>query len=176
MPGMTTRSRLTALAAPLLLAGLLGVMSAGCSGGGDRATSAPLSAAERSAQGKALAALDDQWSKAAASRDTARIASFYSEDAVIYPPGSPPVTGRAAAQEVWGLLVADPAFSLSWSATHAEVAACGDLGFTSGPYQATLTGPGGAKILERGKFLCVWRRQSDGTWKAAHDMWNADAP
>jgi len=47
-------------------------------------------------------------------------------------------------------------------------------GFTSGPYEASYQGPDGAMINEKGKFLCVWRKPADGSWKAVHDMWNTD--
>lgn len=124
---------------------------------------------------RALALLDDEWSKAAATRDAARVASFYAEDAVAYPPGEPMVVGREAAKKVWAAYFAEESFSISWKSAHAEVAESGELGFTSGPYEASYNGPDGKAVREKGKFLCIWRKQADGSWKATHDMWNADA-
>lgn len=129
----------------------------------------------RQAAAAELVALDERWSQAAASRDLHRIASFYADDACVYPPGAPAMTGRAEAEKVWASLLGDSSFSLSWSAQHASVADSGELGFTAGPYHATFTTPDGTVLKEEGKFLCVWRRQRDGSWKAAHDMWNANA-
>ena len=126
-------------------------------------------------EAKALAKLDDAWSAAAASKDVEKVASFYAEDAVAYPPNEPVCVGRAAAKKVWAAYFADASFKISWKSTHAEVSKGGDLGFTSGPYEASYKGPDGAAINEKGKFLCVWKKQGDGSWKAIHDMWNTDA-
>ena len=128
--------------------------------------------ADISGEGKILAKLDDEWSTAAATRDAKRVASFYAEDAIAYPPNEPMVVGRAAAEKVWAKYFTDPSYNLSWKTTHAEV--IGDLGYTSGTYEDSFVGPDGKKIEGKGKYLCVWKKQSDGTWKAVHDMWNSD--
>jgi uncharacterized protein (TIGR02246 family) len=128
---------------------------------------------EMDANAKALAKLDDDWSAAAATRDAAKVASFYAEDALAYPPNEPVAVGRAAAQKVWAAYFADPSFRISWKTTHAEVN--GDLGFTSGTYEDSFKGPDGKLVEEKGKYLCVWKKQKDGSWKAIHDMWNADS-
>ncbi len=132
-------------------------------------------ASEIDAGGKALAKLDDDWSKTAATRDAAKVASFYAEDAVAYPPNEPVSVGRAAAKKVWAAYFADPTFDISWKTTYAEVAKSGDLGFTAGTYEASLKGPDGKQVTEKGKYLCTWKLQKDNTWKAIHDMWNADS-
>jgi hypothetical protein len=58
----------------------------------------PASAADMDASAKVLAKLDDEWSAAAATRDVDRVASFYADDAVAYPPNEPVANGRAAAK------------------------------------------------------------------------------
>lgn len=125
------------------------------------------------ANAKALARLDDDWSAAAATRDAAKVASFYADDALAYPPNEPVAVGKAAAQKVWAAYFAEPSFRISWKTTHAEVN--GDLGFTSGSYEDSFKGPDGKLVQEKGKYLCVWKKQKDGSWKAIHDMWNADS-
>lgn len=128
-----------------------------------------------SAKAKMLIKLDDDWSAAAGRRDVDRVASFYAEDAIAYPPGEPVAVGRAAAKKVWAAYFADPTFSISWKTVHAEVAKSGDLGYTTGTYEASYKGPDGKPVAEKGKYLCTWKLQGDGTWKAIHDMWNTDA-
>jgi ketosteroid isomerase-like protein len=135
----------------------------------------PAFAGDMDANAKVLAKLDDDWSKAAATRDADRVASFYAEDAIAYPPQEPVAVGRAAAKKVWAAYFADKSFAISWKTTHAEVAKSGDVGYTSGPYEASFQGPDGKRASEKGKYLCVWRKQKDGTWKAVHDMWNSDS-
>ncbi len=110
-----------------------------------------------------LAKLDDDWSKAAATRDADRVASFYAEDAIAYPPNEPVAIGRAAAKKVWASYFADVTFSISWKAVHAEVAKSGDLGYTAGTYEASFKGPDGKQVSEKGKYVCTWRKQKGGT-------------
>ena len=124
---------------------------------------------------KVLVKLDEAWSAEAGKRDAGAVSSFYAEDAIVYPPNEPVMKGRAAAKKVWTAYFAEPSFNISWKTKHAEVASGGDLGFTSGTYEDSFNGPDGKKVHETGKFLCVWKKQADGTWKAIHDMWNADA-
>jgi ketosteroid isomerase-like protein len=135
----------------------------------------PVPAGDMDASARVLAKLDEDWSAAAAARDLEKVSAFYAEGAIAYPPGQPAAIGRDAARRVWTALLADAGFSLSWKATHAEVAASGDLGYTTGTYEATVSGPDGKPAREKGKYVCIWRKGPDGAWKAIHDIWNADA-
>jgi ketosteroid isomerase-like protein len=135
-----------------------------------------LAADDLDANAKALAKLDDEWSKAAATKDARIVASFYAENCVAYPPNEPAAVGLAAAEKVWSAYFADPAFvSISWKTVYTEVAKSGDLGFTAGAYEVAFNGPDGKPGIEKGKYLCTWSKQKDGAWKAVHDMWNADS-
>ena len=62
--------------------------------------------------------------------------------------------------------------SLSWQPVFASVAASRDLGFTIGDYTSTGRGPTGAAVQRFGKYLTVWRLQSDGTLKFVVDGGN----
>lgn len=55
--------------------------------------------------------------------------------------------------------------SLSWRPTYADVAGSLDLGFTVGEYSITSRGATGAAVQRFGKYLTVWKRQPDGSWK-----------
>jgi len=127
------------------------------------------------ADAKLLAKLDDDWSKVAATKDADKVAAFYADDAVAYPPNEPVANGREAAKKVWATYLGLPDFAISWKTVHAEVAASGDIGFTAGTYELSFKGPDGKKVAEKGKYLCTWKKQKDGNWKAVHDMWNSDA-
>lgn len=129
----------------------------------------------KEASAKVLTRLDEEWSAAAATRDVERVSSFYAEDAITYPPNEPAAVGRAAAKKIWATMLADPTFVLAWKAVHAEVSRSGELGYTAGTYEASSKGPDGKQVIEKGKYLCTWKLQKDGTWKAIHDMWNADS-
>jgi ketosteroid isomerase-like protein len=46
------------------------------------------------------------------------------------------------------------------------------LGFTVGEYTLTGRGPTGAAVQRFGKYLTVWKRQPNGSWKFAVDGGN----
>jgi len=137
------------------------------------APSAP--AVDTDALAQQLVQLDDDWSAAAGARDIEAVAAFYAPDAVAYPPGAVVAVGYDAAKQVWAGYFADSTYAISWKTTSAEVAASGELGFTAGTYEDSYIGPDGTLIRGGGKYLCVWQRQADGSWKAVHDMWNTDS-
>ena len=130
-------------------------------------------ASEMSAEAKSLVKMDDEWSASAGKRNVDLLVSFYADDATAYPPGDKAATGKAALKAVWAG-IADPNYSLSWKASNAGVSASGEMGFTSGTFVENIKGTDGKTTTATGKFLCVWKKQKDGKWKAIHDMWNYD--
>ena len=40
----------------------------------------------------------------------------------------------------------------------------------------TVTLPGAAPIEDRGKYLTIWRKQADGSWKVQRGTFNSDLP
>lgn len=133
-------------------------------------------AADPNAIGQELTRLDDEWSKAAAGglKNVDSVASFYAADAIAYPPNEPIAVGKEAAKRVWAAYFADSTYAISWKTTHAGGSKGGDIGFTTGTYEDSFVGPDGKRVMGRGKYVCVWAKQADGTWKAIHDTWNAD--
>lgn len=81
-----------------------------------------------------------------------------------------PVAGCIAAE--WSV---DQSFRISWQATQVDVSKSGELGYVTGSHEDSFKGKDGKLVKETGKFLEVWHKQADGSWKCIHDMWNADA-
>lgn len=152
---------------PLVFATILGFV--GIFGSGTSALAAGIADNAR-----VLAGLDSEWSAAAVKRDAELIASFYAEDAVVYPPNGVIITGRIAAGKFWASGLADPTYSISWKAVNAAVSKDEDLGFTSGTYEESYKGADGKMVANTGKYVTVWAKDKDGNWKAIHDIWNAD--
>jgi hypothetical protein len=69
-----------------------------------------------------------------------------------------------------------PGFSLQFSPTKADVGASGDIGYTTGTYEMSMSDGAGNAMPEKGKYVAVWKKQPDGQWKAVADIVNADAP
>ncbi|MGH8286688.1 MAG: DUF4440 domain-containing protein [Steroidobacteraceae bacterium] len=62
-----------------------------------------------------------------------------------------------------------PGFAIKWTPEKAVVGASGDVGYTTGTYEMTAEG-----ATERGKYVTVWKKQSDGSWKVVEDIFNAN--
>ena len=76
------------------------------------------------------------------------------------------VTGPAAILGLMAPAFADPGFSLLWDP---DLAAGTDpWGWTSGRYVSTRPSAEGP-VTREGRYLTVWQRQPDGTWKVAVD-------
>ena len=58
----------------------------------------------------------------------------------------------------------------------ADLSTAGDLGCTRGTYESPMLGPDGQQLLERGKWVLVWKRQADGQWRIVVDIFNTDTP
>jgi len=58
---------------------------------------------------------------------------------------------------------------LAWQPAFAHMAAAGDLGFTTGPWEAKAD-RGDANPSGYGHFVTLWKKQPDGTWKFVVDL------
>jgi len=57
-----------------------------------------------------------------------------------------------------------------------EASRSGDLAVSTGTYELTYNDPAGKLVTERGKYLEVWRKQADGTWRMVVESFNSDLP
>ena len=111
------------------------------------------------------------WNQAYASRDAAKLAGAYANDAALANPGAPLVTGGDAIRKETGGFAADPNLKVQFASDRIQVAASGDLAYTRGHYTMTATNPT-TKQAENsaGSYLTVWQKQPDGMWKAVEDF------
>jgi uncharacterized protein (TIGR02246 family) len=130
----------------------------------------------KSAIEQALRDLDTQWSAAAGAKDVDKTVSFYSDDAIVMPPNASAATTKEAIRKVWQDLLASPGVNMNWKTTKVEVSKSGDMAYASGTYELTMNDPSGKPVTDRGKYLVVWEKQSDGKWKCGADIWNSDLP
>lgn len=100
--------------------------------------------------------------------------SFLADDAIFMPSGAPLARG-ADIRASWEELLSLPGFGLEWRPASAHVAQAGDLGYTVGTYELTVR-PEGAAVVTVGKYVTLWKKQADGSWKVAVDCFNADSP
>ena len=130
------------------------------------------SAGSQAAVQSEILRLDREWLQAAQAHDVDRAVSFWAEDAVVFPPGSPPVAGRAAIRDYVVKSFQTPGFSIAWKTTSVAVSRGGDIAYTTGTNRVTFSAQDGGQVAIDGKAVVVWRRQKDGAWKCVIDIWN----
>jgi len=129
----------------------------------------------RSADADAIREQDAQWSRTAGTGDLDATVSYYSDDASVLPPNAPLATDKAAIRTLWAALIA-PTVSTSWTATKVDVARSGDVGYAVGTYDVKPKDPANKGAADHGKFVEIWKKQPDGKWKCAVDIFNSDVP
>ncbi len=122
-----------------------------------------------------IRAADAQWLAATKARDTEKAASFWSDDATILMPNSPPITGKKAIREYVAESFNSPDFSIVWRTDKVVVAISGDMAYSTGTDQVTLR-VGKQAVSSKNNGLVVWKKQEDGQWKVAIDIATPSAP
>jgi len=89
-------------------------------------------------------------------------------DSTLFQPG--PVNGREVVSAA-----EDPPFILSWYPVTADIAAGGDLGFTTGPYSVKPKDPAETR-RGSGHYTSVWRRDASGKWELLVDLGTRHPP
>jgi ketosteroid isomerase-like protein len=119
--------------------------------------------------------LDKAFMSALNRKDAAALVKgFYAPDAVLMPPNHEAVKGRPHIQRFLQGLIDAGAADFTLKTTKIESA--GPLAYGRGVYGFSLPAPDGSRVRNAGKYVVVYRRQRDGTWKAVADIFNSDHP
>ena len=129
-------------------------------------------AVDLEAERNALMAVDKGWSESI--DDTNEFLSYFADDAFFMPFGAPLARGEEI-RTTWEHLVSNPGFAVEWAATSADVAESGELGYTIGTFKSTAE-QDGALMETVGKYVTVWSKQADGSWKVQVDSFNTNGP
>ncbi len=121
----------------------------------------------------AIRASTESYAQAVRAGDWAGMAALYTEDAVLMAPNEPAVQGRAAV-EAW--IAASPPIT-EFSLAVVEIDGRGDLAYVRGTGSSTMMPEGASEPIQNTfKYVEIRRRQPDGTWLIAVDIWNSDQP
>jgi uncharacterized protein (TIGR02246 family) len=131
----------------------------------------------RAADEKAIRDGEVAWNADWAAKDVEKIVAHYSDDATMMVPDAPIMKGKDAIRAGLKPMLGDASLSLNFTATSADVSKSGDIAYTQGTYSLTVTdGKTKKPVTEKGKYVTVYKKQADGSWKAVEDINNADAP
>jgi uncharacterized protein (TIGR02246 family) len=107
------------------------------------------------------------------SQNAAKIAQLYTADASLLPPSAPRQHGRDAVQAFWQTAIGVGLRDVALTTT--EVEESGDTATELGTVSATLPGDPGKRVSLHGKYIVLWKKGADGTWRLHRDIWNFDA-
>jgi uncharacterized protein (TIGR02246 family) len=105
--------------------------------------------------------------------DAAGVAAHYTDDAALLPPHAARIDGREEIQGVWQALIDADVRDVTM--TTQEVDVFGDVANEVGAISATAPGEDGGRVQMAGKYVAVWKRGSDDSWRLHRDIWNFDA-
>ena len=107
-------------------------------------------------------------------KDAAGHAAVYASDGMAMHSSMPAWKGRSAIEEnAKGAFDAMDFADVKFTTQDVEVS--GDIAVETGTYSMTV-GPKGQKgAADSGKYITVWKRQADGSWKIHRDISNSDA-
>jgi ketosteroid isomerase-like protein len=128
------------------------------------------------AEGDSLMKLSRDWSAKVATAPVDDWIDFWAEDAVMMPPGLPPVRGKAAIRQYVETAAKLPGFQIRWEPESVFVSQSGDLAYMIERNVSTFNDPHGHPVTAYGKVVTVWRKDADGSWRNVVDMWNEAPP
>ena len=116
---------------------------------------------------------DAEWAALSSKgQDVDRIVAFWTDDARVFAPGLPAFSGKAALRRYVEGALAIPGFHITWSTSEASLSPDGQLAYLLSTNAVTMPGPGGQPVTTNGRAVTVWRREPDGNWRCAVDIWN----
>jgi len=96
------------------------------------------------------------------------------DDAVLMPPNAPAVIGKDAIRS-WNALMSQQFRFQAYKPVDDELVVAGKWAFRRATADWTLAPvAGGEPIRDSGKFIIIYERQPDGSWRVARDIWNSN--
>jgi len=99
-------------------------------------------------------------------------ATWFAEDATTLSNGQAPVHGSEAIARQATWLAKD--YQLTWTPTDAVMSPGGDMGYTWGHYEGRSRGADGNEKVTTGRYMTIWRKERDGSWKVLLDASNEE--
>lgn len=129
----------------------------------------------READTKALKDDEAAWNKDWAAKDLEKILSHYADDASLEIPDVAILKTKDDMRKALKQVLDDPNWSITFANDKTDVDKSGDLAYVQGHYTVTATDEKSKKkVTEKGKYVTVYKKQADGSWKAVQDINNED--
>ena len=120
---------------------------------------------------KAIEAANQSFIIALKKNDAKAIADTFESDAILLPPSADAVHGRDAISKFFAGFVAGVVIDETSSMT-LDVSVAADTVYETGLYTMTTHTGNAAPVADHGKYLTVWKHDSDGHWRIAREISN----
>ncbi|OQP42943.1 hypothetical protein A4H97_12385 [Niastella yeongjuensis] len=120
-----------------------------------------------------LMQLSRELSKLSLADSTETILSYWADDAVVMPPGHPPIKGKMAIKNMLLDKARTPGFKVSWEPKSVVISKSGDLAYITEENQISVYHTLGKSFINVNKGISIWRKEND-SWKKLIDIWNTD--
>jgi ketosteroid isomerase-like protein len=120
----------------------------------------------------AVRRITHEWGLACNTKHLDDLLDLYVADALVLRSNYPPLRGAAAVREFFFGALDAGLGEVELEPLRVEVV--GDLAYEAGRCKALVPSATGKRREERGKYLWVCARQSNGEWKLAADCWSSD--
>jgi ketosteroid isomerase-like protein len=117
-------------------------------------------------------AITHEWVLACNTKHLDDLLELYTSDALVFRSNYPPIRGAAAVREFFFGALDAGLGEVEMEPIRIEVV--GDLAYEAGRCKALIPSSSGKRREERGKYLWVCSRQSNGEWRLAADCWSSD--
>jgi uncharacterized protein (TIGR02246 family) len=138
------------------------------------ANASPLASEQTEARRQIQAAAIGIW-QGVARGDAAAILVHYADDALILGSGAPVLQGKpAVAAFLHGLFDGNTLSDVQGNVT--DIMVSSDLAVETGTYAMTITPRDGRAVADRGKYIHVWKKSAEGSWKIVRYAPTSDIP
>ena len=98
------------------------------------------------------------------------VGNLWMENGMLMSPNAPPIVGQS------DILAMYKTFTVKeFTMIPLEIDGRDCLIYARGEYSSTLTAEGVDELISgSGKWINLWRKQSDGTWLMTHEIWNSN--
>ena len=124
---------------------------------------------------KAIEEQGKKFIEAALQGDAVAAAALFTEDTFLLPPNSELLQGKQATEAFWQAAWAQMKIT-EFDITTEDLYGSGDVVYEVGKYTLKFQLEGQESLEEKGKYVLIWKKMADGTWKRHVDIWNSDAP
>src|SRR5947209_19917709 len=124
---------------------------------------------------QAIATAEAEFQKARAEKGLEGWLSFFADDTADFVRGGP-LTFTKEEMRKHLEKTFDPADQLTWTPLKIDVSKSGDLAYSLGNWQLKGKNAKGEEVTQTGKYITVWKKQKDGSWKVVADTGTVDPP